>query len=366
MDRSAHTADSVVLLALLLCSACDVYDASLSGATRSRPRSRKDASVITEAADGSAGDASDDAGEEPRSAEHCGNGVVDRGERCDVAIALGRAGACPEGCSGREGCLQHVLVGSQCAARCVDVRITQAVPDDGCCPSEATAAQDNDCESQCGNGVLERGERCDPPETCAKREACVAADTCIVAKYLGDPKQCTAACEVHAIHACVGGDKCCPAGCSSDRDDDCPVSSASCDGGCSGATRDAGAEDARIECQTKHGMSACEACDCRECADEVSACLTAPGENAAAKCQELSACSVAARCTGIACYCGPVATDFCARLGPGGPCVAELRAIEGRGNLTERIASPEADDALARWVKLSECRARKCRRACSL
>jgi hypothetical protein len=261
--------------------------------------------------------------------------------------------------------LQRVLVGKQCAARCVDVEITQAIPDDGCCPSEATAVQDNDCASQCGNRVVERGERCDPPETCAKKEACVATETCTTAKYIGDPKQCTAYCELQAIHACVSGDKCCPAGCRSDRDDDCPVSNESCDAGCSSETRDATA--ARTACQMKHGMSACEACDCAQCADEVSACLTAPGEDAGAKCQSLSECATGARCTGIGCYCGPITTDFCARYGPAGACVAEVRAIEGRRNVTESFATATTrDDALARWVKLSECRAAKCKRECSL
>jgi hypothetical protein len=318
--------------------------------------------------DASAADASDgDAGEEQGASEQCGNGVVDRGERCDVAIALGHAGACPEGCSGREGCLQRVLVGRHCAARCIDVQITQAVPDDGCCPSEATAVQDNDCASQCGNGVLERGERCDPPETCAKKEACVATEACTLAKYVGDPTQCTAFCELQAIHACISGDKCCPAGCSLDRDDDCTVSGERCDAGCSGERGEAGRGDASAACQMKHGMSACEACDCAQCADEVSACLTAPGNDAGEKCQALSACSIAARCTGMGCYCGPLTTDFCARYGPAGACVAEVRAIAGRRNVTELIATAStADDALARWVKLSECRAAKCKRECSL
>ncbi|HKU40894.1 MAG TPA: hypothetical protein VJR89_22185, partial [Polyangiales bacterium] len=178
--------------------------------------------------------ASEDAGD-PEDAgevgEACGNGRVDAEERCDVAIPRGQAGACPEGCSGREGCLQRVLVGRECAARCETVRITHAQPDDGCCPSEADGTIDNDCAAQCGNGVVERGERCDPPDTCPRADACKPRASCEEAIYRGDAEQCTASCELRKLERCVSGDGCCPAGCNVEADRDCEPAS-DCDGGC--------------------------------------------------------------------------------------------------------------------------------------
>jgi hypothetical protein len=365
MARSAQTAVSVVLPALILCSAaCDVYDSSLSRHLEGRKRRLADAGESVP--DASASEPADDAGEESDQ-ERCGNSVVDRGERCDVAIAVGKGGACPEGCSGREGCVQRVLVGTQCSARCMEVRITRAIPDDGCCPSEATAVQDNDCASSCGNGVVERGERCDPPETCATKDDCVSAEPCQHAKYVGDPKQCTAACELSPIQACVAGDKCCPAGCNGEKDGDCRNAASSCDGGCVTPAGQGGTtpNDAGIDCQTD-AETECAACECTECADELSACLKTPGDGNAEKCEALSRCSAAAECTGTDCYCGQLSTERCNRA-PAGRCTDEIQAISGRRTVAELITiASTTDGALARWARLDECRASKCRRACSL
>jgi hypothetical protein len=340
-----------------------VYDASLSR-LESTVRNKTDASLV--AIDASVAAELEDAGDdEIVSALTCGNGVVDPFERCDIAIALGRVGACPEGCSGRELCTQHVLVGRQCTARCVDVQITQPIPDDGCCPSEVSSSQDNDCASTCGNRVVERGEQCDPPETCARKEACVSHDVCEVANYRGDPKQCTAACEFQPIQACLGGDGCCPPGCTSETDTDCRDSSPSCDGGCQ-SPADAATLDPAAECSKGHQGGDCETCDCANCQDEVLSCLTSPGQDGGEQCEAVSRCSAKEACTGLDCYCGNLNSDQC-RVWQAGPCVAEISAAGGTSDVRELITlGTLSDGPLGRWVKLMSCRRSKCQTECKL
>jgi hypothetical protein len=46
---------------------------------------------------------------------------------------------------------------------------------DGCCPLGCNAYSDADCSPDCGNGVIEEGETCDPPESCPEdRRECYA------------------------------------------------------------------------------------------------------------------------------------------------------------------------------------------------
>src|SRR5215510_7087015 len=42
---------------------------------------------------------------------YCGNGQLDEREACDVAIARGEPGACPESCDTKDGCLAESLKG---------------------------------------------------------------------------------------------------------------------------------------------------------------------------------------------------------------------------------------------------------------
>ncbi|MBA2661289.1 MAG: CAP domain-containing protein [Bradymonadaceae bacterium] len=81
-------------------------------------------------------------------------------------------------------------------------------------------------ESICGNGVLEDGERCDPPSSCP--QTCDDGNACTVGEMLGSPDQCNARCVQRAIALCVDDDGCCPAGCTADDDSDC---SATCGNG---------------------------------------------------------------------------------------------------------------------------------------
>jgi hypothetical protein len=93
----------------------------------------------------------------------CGNGVLDPGERCDVAIPVGAPGACPDTCDDDDPCTTHLLTGVACHSHCLVAEITNFIQNDGCCPIGGDLTVDIDCAAICGNGVIEPGEGCDPP-----------------------------------------------------------------------------------------------------------------------------------------------------------------------------------------------------------
>ena len=88
------------------------------------------------------------------------------------------------------------------------------------------------CSSQspaqmnCGNGMLEPGETCDPPGSCPS--SCSDGNACTRDGTAGSAASCDLACTHDAIAACAGGDGCCPAGCTPSTDADC---SATCGNG---------------------------------------------------------------------------------------------------------------------------------------
>jgi hypothetical protein len=120
----------------------------------------------------------------------CGNGVLEDGELCDgdcptscadddpctMDRVVGNARTCnaqcqnnpisrtgPSTCMSNDPCIkvERVLSETSCTAACRPTTITQRQNNDECCPSGATAATDNDCEPDCGNGVVEAGEECE-------------------------------------------------------------------------------------------------------------------------------------------------------------------------------------------------------------
>lgn len=150
----------------------------------------------------------------------CNDGKVDLGESCDPLDK------CPTDCP-PQGCnLRTLENGGTCAAQCTVVATqTQCQNGDGCCPTDCSIANDNDCTAVCGNGVKEAGEKCDgkdcptvcPPIGCQLRT-------------LANPGTCQAECVDSAskITQCGatadgGGasDQCCPTGCTSGNDPDC-------------------------------------------------------------------------------------------------------------------------------------------------
>ena len=76
--------------------------------------------------------------------------------------------------------------------------------------------------ADCGNGVIDVGETCDPlgscPTSCAP-----SADAC-VANTLVAAGTCAAECVESTITRCVDGDGCCADGCTADDDNDCTPS----------------------------------------------------------------------------------------------------------------------------------------------
>ncbi len=143
----------------------------------------------------------------------CGNGTVENGETCDPL------GSCPSSCP-QTGCQLRTLQSpNTCQAVCVPAGTqTACTSGDGCCPSGCTIANDNDCMSGCGNGILEAGETCDPINTCPT--SC-RPDGCQLFA-LSNPGTCQAQCTDGGTQmSCINADGCCPSGCTSANDSDC-------------------------------------------------------------------------------------------------------------------------------------------------
>ena len=157
---------------------------------------------------------------------YCGDGKVNGGELCDTAIPAGMPGACPTKCNDNKPCTKDTLTGNPCMAKCVYTPITTAVHGDGCCPPGTDSKTDNDCPPLCGNGILEKGETCDPgitsgPGKCPKLSDCDDLDKCTKETLVGT------ACTVKCLHLPVSAntnakDGCCPKGHSLKTDADCP------------------------------------------------------------------------------------------------------------------------------------------------
>ena len=385
--------DLLCVAVLVTAAGCRVYDSELV--------QHRTAIVLGEAgspartdgvAQASASDAAVPASLE-RALPACGNGRVDELERCDVAIAQGEPGACPDGCDARDGCFVERLEGRRCGARCEPVEIKQAIPGDGCCPSGATPETDSDCSATCGNARVESGETCDPSERCPQPSACRTELTCMSARFTGAPVTCSARCELVPIVSCVNGDRCCPSGCSPQEDDDCgatvrkpaaatqqtPGSASSTSGaGAAGSaaagagadkpcTQDCGPDSPMPRCSDTHSDGACEACDCAYCADEVVDCELQESESARTACRDLLACATAKRCSGLDCYCGAFAANVCLTGWANGPCMPEVRKAAGSNDAVNIFVQAfSGEGPLVPAAKALSCRGQHCRRACGL
>ena len=154
----------------------------------------------------------------------CGNGLIDKGEKCDTLIPQGQPGACPKTCKDSDPCTKDLLSGNLCTRVCTHSPITSAVNNDGCCPPGATSATDSDCPGVCGNGVVDKGEKCDTLISAGSPGACPTScsdgDPCTKDLLIGT--KCNKECSYPAITQAVSGDGCCPPGSSSLTDSDCP------------------------------------------------------------------------------------------------------------------------------------------------
>jgi hypothetical protein len=165
----------------------------------------------------------------------CGNGVIDRGETCEMSSTTN---PCPASCDSSMECTTIFAVGSvaNCNRECQAVPILAPIGGDGCCLPYANANIDSDCMPRCGNGVTERPERCDGncPTSCDDRNACTDD------RLVGTAAGCDARCTNTPITAAKSGDGCCPTGANKNTDNDCTARCSNgahemgelCDGNC--------------------------------------------------------------------------------------------------------------------------------------
>jgi hypothetical protein len=142
----------------------------------------------------------------------CGNNVKEGSETCDPLSS------CPVTCPAA-GCQLRKLVNpGTCTAQCVnDRQQTICASGDACCPSGCHNNNDNDCPPTCGNGVVERGETCEPVAECTRRQTACQSDVNTVRTGKGNASACTFACQ-ESPRACGPADRYCPSGCSADPD----------------------------------------------------------------------------------------------------------------------------------------------------
>ena len=379
----------------LATASCRVYDTELvdrvlSGVASAGKGARSDMVSGAPASDAGAPAAA-------RALPACGNGRLDDAERCDVAIAEGEPGACPDGCA-QEGCFARHLEGTRCGARCVAVEITEPRMGDGCCPGGATPDTDSDCSPTCGNGKLDGSETCDPQDQCPAPNACKTELACMAARYTGSRYTCSARCELIPILACAAGDGCCPSGCTPQDDDDCmlsvrkpQISTAGGGAGMAGSGPRAGAvspppsaagagtadpgtctgdcqtESSALRCLELHSAGPCQACDCAYCADQFLKCDDLANETDRSACQALLQCATRNRCSGLDCYCGSANVSVCASGFAGGPCAREVRTVAGTFDVIDIfLQATAADGPLPFAANALACRAQHCKRTCGL
>ena len=153
--------------------------------------------------------------------------MIESGENCDVGIPSLLPGACPTSCATATLARIDYFLTIGCQYACQHFQITTPVSGDGCCLPGSNQTQDTDCPAVCGNGILERGETCDPkascPTSCAPPPIAPVQRTpgCLLAELVGDADDCTARCVIREITACGPTDECCPSGCTSQDDADC-------------------------------------------------------------------------------------------------------------------------------------------------
>ncbi|MBK8170183.1 MAG: DUF4215 domain-containing protein [Sandaracinaceae bacterium] len=152
----------------------------------------------------------------------CGDGVVQASETCDTAILSG-SGACVSSCDDHDPCTTDMLVGTPCSRSCAHGLITANVAGDACCTDGTSSLEDSDCDTACGNGVLEADELCDPgivdgPGACPT--SCNDAIACTLDRLV-TTSRCVVRCEHEEVLDTTPLDGCCPSGATPAMDSDC-------------------------------------------------------------------------------------------------------------------------------------------------
>lgn len=165
---------------------------------------------------------------------HCGDGVVDaRVETCDRSSEVQ---PCVGDCDDHDPCTEDLQIGSaeNCNLSCTHMRIAVPRDGDGCCPPDANAVNDRDCDARCGNGVREPGEDCDGNAQCNDRCTLPRPSACrdaLASNDMGD------ACTRCACEACIDRVLACNASGDAEADAACQtVAACSRRTGCTTAT----------------------------------------------------------------------------------------------------------------------------------
>jgi hypothetical protein len=154
-----------------------------------------------------------------------------------------------------------------CDARCEVRPVTETIDDDFCCPEGANQIADRDCPAQCGNGLLEEGEACEPTvgDGCPV-EAAACDDDIACTRDAREGDGCGAVCRHVAIGAESTGvvDGCCPSGTLPGADADCSLTCGN------------GAVEPHETCDTAIASPAAGACpaDVASACDDADACTS--------------------------------------------------------------------------------------------
>jgi hypothetical protein len=108
-----------------------------------------------------------------------------------------------------------------CTPQCSDTTTDECLTGDGCCPDGCNGATDGDCPGECGDGVVDPGETCDPGLEGSCPTSCDDGNPCATKTLVGAAATCDAHCETTLKTECVAGDDCCPIGCDVSTDSDC-------------------------------------------------------------------------------------------------------------------------------------------------
>jgi hypothetical protein len=309
----------------------------------------------------------------------CGDGQVTGDETCDISIESGKAGSCPLDCPPLGTCSPRALNNmGTCKAECV-LLMANCVGGDGCCPSQCTNALDSDCSANCGDGVLQSGETCDPKlssSPCKTLADCDDHDACTLDALTGSAAACNADCMHTRITMLSDGDGCCPTGANANMDMDCkPVcgngvreNGEDCDGGigCSSDCKLTLTPE-QVRCLTDYAMDDCERCSCTNCigTNQYLDCRDIDKTNGNDNCNAVLLCARAHNCTGQSCYCGD--DPYCGTFtgGPAGPCTAEIEAAAGATDVaTVDQQRNQAGTVLNRSYVADQCRVMNCKDTC--
>ena len=197
----------------------------------------------------------------------CGNGKKESWEKCEKNLPVGAPGACikdPKKCPYKK-CMNPYLKGSDCEVECAWKAVTQPKSGDGCCPPGANFNTDKDCPANCGNGILEANEKCDPgiksgAGKCKTIADCDDNDKCTTDTVTGPAchRVCVNTKKKPSIEGT--GDGCCPKGMSKVDDADCPPlcgpdKQTDCIDPCKGVTCPTGSCCSKGSCQPCGGGS---------------------------------------------------------------------------------------------------------------